>query len=260
MKTDANALPPAADHLASVATGGKPYLLYFQSILDSGGRQVGTIIIPQDMTLERKALAIQDRFDLWFIGIATLVACLIAFWLIAHKFIGQTKNVTLEEALKSGETGTIEFKSTFQWDLKRNQFIDERRLDTLKSIAGFLNSRGGTLFIGVSEEGNSPVVRGLDEDLRYAGDSKDKLQRTLRDLITTRIGSEFSPLITDCLKEASGKLYWMIAVEDSPEPAFVRWKSAGEPREQKKFYVREGPKTTDLDNESTWHYLKNRWG
>jgi hypothetical protein len=62
------------------------------------------------------------------------------------------------------------------------------------------------------------------------------------------------------LEEGAGMMYWMIVVEDSPEPAFVRWKFAGESKEQKKFYVREGPKTTDLDNESTWHYIKNKWG
>ena len=91
-------------------------------------------------------------------------------------------------------------------------------------------------------------------------ESKDKLQRTLRDLITTRIGTEFSPFITDNLEESNGKLYWKIVVESSAEPVFVRWKFAGESKEQKKFYVREGPKTTDLDNESTWHYIKNKWG
>lgn len=260
LKTEVRALPLPPDHLASLTSGGKPYLLYFQPILDSGGRQVGTVIVPKDMTLERKALEVQDRFNLWVVGIATLVACVIALWLIVQEFLGQTKNVTLEEALKVGESRTIEFKSTFLWDLRRNQYVEERRLDTLKSIAGFLNASGGTLFIGVSEDTTPPTVRGLDEDLRRAGNSKDKLQRALRDLITTRIGPEFSPFITDGLEEDAGRLYWKIVVEGSPKPAFVRWKSAGESKEQTKFYVREGPKTSDLDNESTWHYIKNKWG
>jgi len=39
----------------------------------------------------------------------------------------------------------------------------------------------------------------------------------------------------------------------------VWWKPKGQPKERR-FFVREGPKTTDLDNESTWHYIKNKWG
>ena len=260
LKTEAHALPLPANHLASFTSAGKPYLLYFQSILDDSGRQAGAVIIPKDMTLERKALQAQDRFNLWVVGIATFVACVIAFWLIVQEFLGQSQYVTLQEALKVGESRTIEFKSTFQWDLRRNQFVEERRLDTLKAIAGFLNTSGGTLFIGVTEETDPPSIRGLDEDLRHAANSKDKLQRALRDLITTRIGPEFSPFITDSLEEDAGRLYWKILVEGSPEPAFVRWRLAGESKEEKKFYVREGPKISDLDNETTWHYIKNKWG
>jgi predicted HTH transcriptional regulator len=172
----------------------------------------------------------------------------------------QTRRVSLADALRLGETRTIEFKSTFQWDLRRDQFVEERRLDVLKSIAGFLNARGGTLFIGISEETNPPSLRGLNEDLKYVGGSRDKLQRTLRDLITTRIGPEFSPLIAGSLEDENDTPYWVVVVDESPEPAFVRWRFAGESKDQKKFYVREGPKTSDLDSERTWHYMKSKWG
>jgi hypothetical protein len=239
---------------------GKPYLLYLEPIRDNTGQEVGTVILPKDMSLERRALRAQDSFNRWVVGLGAMLTCAVALWLVAKELLGQTRKVPLDEALKIGESRTVEFKSTFQWDLRRNQFVEERRLDVLKSIAGFLNAKGGTLFIGVSEETGPPGPRGLVEDLQYVGGSKDKLQLTLRDLITTRIGPQFSPLITDSLEEMSGQLYWAVTVEGSPEPAFVRWKPAGEPKEQKKFYVREGPKTSDLDNESTWHYIKNRWG
>jgi predicted HTH transcriptional regulator len=130
----------------------------------------------------------------------------------------------------------------------------------LKSIAGFLNAVGGTLFIGVAEEDTkSPVLRGISEDLNLMQGSRDKLQRLLRDQITTRIGPEFSPFISDRFEEAGERLYWVIVVEESPEPAFVRWKAKGESKEQSKFFVREGPKTSDLDNERTWHYIRNKW-
>ncbi len=260
LKTDPNSLPVASNRLAPLVVGGKPYLLYFERIRDGNGGEVGTVILPKDMSLEERALRVQDRFNLWVVAVAALLACTGALLLAVQELLSQSWKVPLDEALKIGESRTVEFKSTFQWDLRRDQYVEERRLDVLKSIAGFLNAEGGTLFIGVSEETNPPALRGLDEDLGYVGGSKDKLQRTLRDLITTRIGPEFSPLIRDSLEETVGRFYWAVAVKESPEPAFVRWKAAGEAKERKRFYVREGSKTSDLDNESTWHYIKNKWG
>jgi len=260
LKANPRAVPISSDHMAPFDSSGKSYLLYFQRVLDGRGQDVGTIIIPKEMGFEQNALKAQDRFNVTVIGLAALFAFLTALWLIVHEFFVQSKRVTLEEALKVGESRTIEFKSTFQWDLRLGKQVEERRLDTLKSIAGFLNAKGGTLFIGITEDNALPTLRGLNEDLNLVGGSRDRLQRTLRDLVTTRIGPQFSPFIADSLEETAGLWYWVIGVEESLEPAFVRWKPAGESKEQKKFYVREGPKTSDLDNESTWHYIKNRWG
>jgi hypothetical protein len=259
LKTNRQALPVPSDHLARLVSSGKPYLLYFQPILDRRGQEVGTVIVPKDIALEQEALQAQDRFNIWVIGVAALFACATVLWLIVRELVSQTKKVTLEEALKVGETGTIEFKSTFRWDVRQNKRDDERQLDVIKAIAGFLNTKGGTLFIGVAEEGTTLRIRGLAEDLQEMGGSKDKLRLTLRNLITDWIGSAYSHLITDDLKEYGGRCYWEVTVAAAPGPVFVWWKPKGQPKERR-FFVREGPKTSDLDNESTWHYIKNKWG
>jgi hypothetical protein len=257
---DPHSVPAPSEHPVSRVLNGKRYLLYLHPLLDQAGQAAGTIILPKDMSLEEEALTAQDRFNIFVVGLGALLACLAVMSFVAKGYFARTRRITLEEALKSGESGTVEFKSTFQWDLRRNQFVEDRRLDVLKSIAGFLNTNGGTLFIGVTERSTPPELCGLAEDLKFLGGSRDKLQRAFRDLITTRIGPQFTHLITDRIQEAGDCLYWEVDVDKAPEPAFVRWKSSGESREQKKFYVREGPKTSDLDNESTWHYIKNRWG
>jgi len=269
LKTVPNALLIPYDHLVSFVSNSKPYLLYSQTIRNVHGEEVGTVIIPKEMGLEQEALRVQDKFNL--VVIAALLAIATALWLAAHNFFGQTKRITLDEALKVGESQTIEFKSTFWWDVEIGQCNDDRRLDILRSIAAFLNTKGGTLFIGVSEDRNSPAnpptVRGLDEDMKRFedrprfGSPKDQLQRALRELIKDGIGYQFSYLITDSLEKADGKSYWVVRVEESPKwPVFVRWKPKGESKEQQKFFVREGPRTSDLDNASTWRYIKNRWG
>ncbi len=253
--------PPPNDQMTPLVSEGKSYMVLFHPLLDTHGQVVGEVIVPKEMGLEMEALRAQKRFNYMMAGISFLVAIIAVLWLAVREILPQTKCVTLEEAIRVGESATVEFKSTFHWDVRQGKPVDERQLDVLKSIAGFLNARGGTLFIGVSEDETPPTARGIDEDLKLAKGSKDWLQRKLRDLITTRIGPEFSPFInTDGWEERGGKLCWVIVVEESPAPAFVRWKAAGEAKEQKRFFIREGPKTSDLDNEGTWHYIKNKWG
>jgi type I restriction enzyme R subunit len=66
------------------------------------------------------------------------------------------------ELLDGGETFAVEFKSTARWNI-RESVKDKRMEDAIvKSIAGFLNTDGGTLFIGVDDE-RRPL--GLQHDL-----------------------------------------------------------------------------------------------
>jgi hypothetical protein len=245
----------------TITKGKKFYRLYGEPILGRDKQPVGMIIVSKDMTLQEQAMHLQDRFNTLLIIFSLAVSLVLAVMITSSKLSRRHSTLTVEEALKVGESKTVEFKSAFHWDTRLGQAKDERRLDVLKSIAGFLNTDGGNLYIGVEEDKFArPSLRGLEEDLALAHHSKDQLQRSLRDLITARIGSQFSPFITDRIEEVQGKLCWIVTVEPSRrDPVFVRWRIAGE-KEQKKFFVREGPKTSDLDNELTWRYIKNKWG
>ena len=59
------------------------------------------------------------------------------------------------ELIASDETYEVEFKSTARWNL-REERKDKRMEDAVvKTIAGFLNTDGGTLFIGVDDDRRS---------------------------------------------------------------------------------------------------------
>jgi hypothetical protein len=53
-----------------------------------------------------------------------------------------------------------------------------------------------------TKEETPPKLRGLDDDPKFSKGSKDRLQRAMRDLITTRIGPEFALLISDKIRES----------------------------------------------------------
>jgi type I restriction enzyme R subunit len=70
--------------------------------------------------------------------------------------------VSSEELIAKDETYDVEFKSTARWNL-REERKDKRMEDALvKTIAGFLNTEGGTLFIGVADDRQ---ILGLAHDL-----------------------------------------------------------------------------------------------
>ena len=56
------------------------------------------------------------------------------------------------ELVSAGESEEVEFKSTLRVNLHTNQKDPRVELGVLKTLAGFLNTRGGRLVIGVADE------------------------------------------------------------------------------------------------------------
>jgi schlafen family protein len=244
-----------AESATTIDEGARSYRLLSLPIRDASDRTVGAIMVPKDITSELQALADQDRFNvILVIGSLTFIM-LLALGFVARELRRYRHTPTIEEALKVGESKTVEFKSTYQWDPDRGVVLPERRLVILKAISGFLNADGGTLYIGIAEDSSGrPYVCGLAKDLDYVSGNMDKLRRDLVQLVAARVGSQYAPCIAEHVESVGDAVCWIVSVQRAPEPAFVRW------QDWKKFYVREGPRTADLDNESTYRYIKNRWG
>jgi len=68
---------------------------------------------------------------------------------------------TVEEILTNDEDFAVEFKSTARWDLREGKPNKAMEDVVVKTIAGFLNTDGGTLLVGVDDSG---AVLGLDHD------------------------------------------------------------------------------------------------
>jgi type I restriction enzyme R subunit len=67
----------------------------------------------------------------------------------------------VEEIIANDEDYSVEFKSTARWDLREDKPNKAMEDAVVKTVAGFLNTDGGTLLIGVD---NSGTAIGLDHD------------------------------------------------------------------------------------------------
>ena len=156
----------------------------------------------------------------------------------------------IAELVPLGESATLEFKSTLQWDVVRNEVNKQLRFSVLKTIAAFLNTAGGTLVIGVEDDGH---ILGLAQDLKAMQNSKDRFEQKLMSLVCDRIGAEFASFIKTRFEEIGGQTVYVVDVDRVPEPAFMEG-----PR-GKEFYVRLGNTTRTLDPEETVRYVQMNW-
>ena len=155
----------------------------------------------------------------------------------------------INDLINMGEGMSLEFKSTFQWDVVQSKQNTNLRFEVLKTLAAFLNSEGGTLLIGVEDSGH---VFGLERDLKLVHGSSDRFLQLLYSLIADRIGVQFAPYISARMDAVEGKPICVVDVSKSPEHAFM---SSPKGRE---FCVRVGNTTRSLDAEETLSYIQNK--
>lgn len=160
------------------------------------------------------------------------------------------KRKPISEIIGYGESVSLEFKSTLQWDIIKNEANKQLRKSSLKSIAAFLNSEGGTLVIGVEDTGD---IYGIDRDLLITDNSEDKFLNLLVTLVAENIGAEFSGLVKTRLETVNGKKVCIVDVDRSMIPAYLTTDG------KKEFFVRLSNTTRPLDTEEAVKYISQNW-
>ena len=154
----------------------------------------------------------------------------------------------LPALLEQGESEAVEFKSTLRINLHTGAVDKRMEQAVLKTVAGFLNTDGGTLIVGVSDDG-TPVGIAADKF-----PNEDKMSLHLVNIVKTRLGAmamtsmhvrfedyddDHRVLRARCLK--------------SPAPVYVK------DGEAERFYVRTGPATTELTASQIPSYVLHRF-
>ncbi|HSK72676.1 MAG TPA: RNA-binding domain-containing protein, partial [Pyrinomonadaceae bacterium] len=163
----------------------------------------------------------------------------------------------LVETIRSGEHSSLEFKSTLRWNIRENKLDKKMEEIILKSISAFNNAEGGKLLIGVNDIGE---ILGLDDDYKTLKESsKDNFELHLRNLINTAFGKEFAAVqLSIKFPVIDGKEICEIDIKRGKDPLYceITDKNGGK---SKKFYIRSGNSSQELDIQETASYIKNRF-
>ena len=134
-----------------------------------------------------------------------------------------------------GESSQLEFKETLEADNATGKSFPSLLLMTLKTIAAFLNTDGGTLLIGVSDSGE---IKGLDLDLKLCRKpTVDSFELKLRDLLKSRVKAPLGSIEIIFEPFPEGDVC-RVNVTPSAAVAFVDGKDV---------YVRDGNRTEKLE-------------
>lgn len=154
---------------------------------------------------------------------------------------------TLLEIIRNGEGINVEFKSTLRINLHTGNADAKIAHGCLKTVAGFLNGNGGSLVIGVSDDGSAV---GIDAD-KFP--NEDKMNLHLVNLLKERIGPQHMMYVHSHFDDYEDKRVLRVDCSASKSPIYLRDGYA------ERFYVRAGPSTAELTPSQIQDYIKQRF-
>lgn len=161
--------------------------------------------------------------------------------------------ITTSELIAKGEGKTIEFKQTGRVNLHTNQRDPVMEQMVVKSVAGFLNADGGTLLIGVADDG---TVSGVEVDYKTLGKKQDQdgFALWLSGTIVNALGAAAASAARIDFEYIDQGTVCRVDVEPSAGPVFAHaGKSAAD------FYVRINNSTRLLNTAEALEYVRSHW-
>jgi len=152
------------------------------------------------------------------------------------------------EIIRKGENRFVEFKAALRWNIHTNQPDSKIEKSSLKTLVAFMNSDGGTLYVGVHDSGE---LLGIEED---HFPSNDKFLLHFGNLFADKIGREFTKYIDYEIVDVEGKNIFKAVCHRSDEPVFFK-----DNERQDEFYVRNGPSSIALSMSEFLNYSKDHF-
>jgi hypothetical protein len=163
-----------------------------------------------------------------------------------------TNSDKIKNIISLGESKTSEFKQTVTYCIRektRQKYITD---SWVKNIGAFLNSQGGDLLLGVSDDQKITGMKfEMEKFFKQGGnDLGDNLMKHVKNIIKEKIGEEFYPLIDAELVPIDDDYVLWIKCTASDREVFVN---------KNDFYVRTHPATDKLEGKKLLDYIEIRF-
>lgn len=163
-----------------------------------------------------------------------------------------TTALSTVDLILAGESRNVEFKSTARLNLFTNKRDPVIELAVVKTVAGFLNAHGGTLIIGIADDG---TPRGLQDDYVAAGNKgRDGYENFVTTLLDQRVGRAAVANVAITFETVDGHDVCRLDVKPSADPVFVT-----NDKGDADLYVRLNNSTRLLNTADALKYVRQHW-
>lgn len=159
---------------------------------------------------------------------------------------------TVSDLLRQMETQRVEFKKSARVSLDNDAPEKVINEGVVKTVAAFLNSAGGTLGIGITDDGD---ILGLQPDLDFKHQDLDGYQNWLTTLLMTNIGAGVvGAHVSLRIESVESELVCLVDVTPSTSPVYAKTTKG-----DACFYVRINNTTRLLEGPHIAAYIDGHW-
>jgi len=221
------------------------FVVHFPYLDQQKSSQAYADLIPQDIQRTRHLPDWQKPKDCF----ASLhIQALRALEYLSYYKTAGTQSPEIADVIRMGENLTVEFKTSLRWNILANRKDSSIEHASLKTIDAFLNSGGGTLFIGVKDDG---IVEGIEID---GFPNRDRFSLHFWNLVKASMGEDVGSFIRTSFEEIQSRTVFIVRCAKSPGPVFLKQKGFGE-----EFYIRIGPSSAKLGIQEALKYIDHRF-
>ncbi|MFH1370175.1 MAG: ATP-binding protein [Planctomycetota bacterium] len=160
----------------------------------------------------------------------------------------QNGGKTISQLIQQGEGRAVEFKEMLEYSVRENKQDTNLNKECLKTIAAFLNTDGGTLLIGVRDNGE---ITGIERDLQYVQrKNKDGFELKLRDLIKSHLAPFPSGKINIQFETLTKGMVCRVDIEPVNKNQTIHL--------GKDVYIRDGNTTRKLEGRDLTDWIQQR--
>ncbi len=160
----------------------------------------------------------------------------------------------LRHLIDSGESDRLEFKQSARWSHGTKMKGKSEQI-IAKTVSGFMNAEGGTLLIGVADDGSIVGLRSDYETLSKS--NRDGYELFLMQLMKDKVSGPATSLCKIRFKELDGEDVCRVDVSPSANPVFT---CPLHSKQHTDFWVRQGNQTDQFHGEDEHKYIKDHWG